>query len=221
MGEFLKLKEVSYKQLFRKETITMARPRKRSYQRKHLTGNGLKVYRLCWDVLNDFPFLFLELLNWIEVNTLERNIVPSMDSSCWIWKGATAPGDYGMFTLSKKQWGFGVIGLSHIASYLAFRGEIPEGKRLHHICKVKSCCNPDHLSTENHHSHAHKTLELRDFASPHLRTWKLTLPVAQQIYDLYRNGSYTIKELAHNHGVSYSAAYCVIKGITWAPVNRW
>ncbi len=36
-------------------------------------------------------------------------------------------------------------GLAHRISYMVYRGPIPEGLALDHLCRVRCCVNPDHL----------------------------------------------------------------------------
>lgn len=68
--------------------------------------------------------------------------------SCWLW------------TASKTQAGYGTISYmeesvpAHRFAYLAFRGPIPEGKHLHHVCEVRACVNPEHLTPLEPRVHA-------------------------------------------------------------------
>lgn len=34
---------------------------------------------------------------------------------------------------------------AHRVAYMLFRGAIPEGKQLDHLCRTRHCVNPDHL----------------------------------------------------------------------------
>lgn len=58
----------------------------------------------------------------------------------WLWVGACKPTGYGMFWFRADE-----CFIAHRASWILHRGEIPEGLVVDHICKVKSCVNPDHL----------------------------------------------------------------------------
>ena len=64
---------------------------------------------------------------------------------CWDWLGATIIG-YGVF-------GRGPQKLVHRLSYEIFVGPIPYGLQIDHLCRNRSCLNPDHLEavtgTEN------------------------------------------------------------------------
>jgi hypothetical protein len=58
--------------------------------------------------------------------------------TCWLWMGNTS-------------WGYGGISVEgkhkkvHRVSYEILVGPIPEGLVLDHLCRVKSCVNPEHL----------------------------------------------------------------------------
>lgn len=64
-------------------------------------------------------------------------------SGCWLWIGSTSSLGYGhVFDSNNPKVKF----LSaHRASYEAFRGPIPEGLTLDHLCRVRCCVNPWHL----------------------------------------------------------------------------
>lgn len=60
-------------------------------------------------------------------------------SGCWLWLGGIGPGGYGT-----ASWG-GKTQRAHRLSYAAFKGNIPDGLCLDHLCRVRSCINPQHL----------------------------------------------------------------------------
>jgi hypothetical protein len=55
--------------------------------------------------------------------------------NCWNW------------TASKKKKGYGQFDetLAHRWSYEYYKGSIPDGLQIDHLCKNTSCVNPDHL----------------------------------------------------------------------------
>lgn len=59
--------------------------------------------------------------------------------TCWLWTASSAAG-YGRFHPHR-----GINGLAHRWSYEYHVGEIPEGLQIDHLCRVRSCVNPDHL----------------------------------------------------------------------------
>ncbi len=63
------------------------------------------------------------------------------ERGCWRWTGYISPAGYGQIGQGN---GKGIF-LVHRASWLVFRGPIPEGMELDHLCRVRHCINPDHL----------------------------------------------------------------------------
>ena len=58
---------------------------------------------------------------------------------CWIWLGTYSEDGYGKVWVGGKRW------YAHRASYTIFRGPIPQGLTLDHLCRTRSCVNPEHL----------------------------------------------------------------------------
>src|SRR3990167_11441832 len=59
--------------------------------------------------------------------------------NCWIWTATKTPKGYGQFSLNGK------MVRVHRVSYQLFKGDIPNGLMLDHLCRNPSCVNPDHL----------------------------------------------------------------------------
>lgn len=64
--------------------------------------------------------------------------IPVTESGCWIWL-ASGDGRYG-----QVQWN-GKWRKAHRVAYEVFKGCIPQGLVLDHLCRVTCCVNPDHL----------------------------------------------------------------------------
>lgn len=60
--------------------------------------------------------------------------------ACWIWTGATQADGYGRFFVAA-----GEVTNAHRYAFELLVGPIPDGLVLDHLCRVKSCVNPDHL----------------------------------------------------------------------------
>lgn len=58
---------------------------------------------------------------------------------CWLWQGVPDSKGYGQIKIS------GVKRLVHRLVYEQTVGPIPAGMTLDHLCRVRLCCNPDHL----------------------------------------------------------------------------
>jgi hypothetical protein len=70
---------------------------------------------------------------------IESRSIPEALTGCWLWWGAKTIG-YGdvrtqVFKTRK----------AHRLSYFAFRGLVSDELTIDHLCKNKSCVNPDHL----------------------------------------------------------------------------
>lgn len=63
---------------------------------------------------------------------------------CWMWIRNYQGNGYGAARA------FGRMMPAHRASFLAFKGEIPEGLEVGHSCHNRGCINPEHLSPMTH-----------------------------------------------------------------------
>jgi hypothetical protein len=69
------------------------------------------------------------------------------NNGCWEWEGGTDKEGYGHFKSIR----------THRLCYESFKGLIPPGKIIHHICGNKKCVNTEHLElvTRKEHSLIH------------------------------------------------------------------
>ncbi len=72
---------------------------------------------------------------------LERLLtrVEISSDGCWVWPGAHTSTGYGQIKVD------GRMALAHRVAYEMLVGSVPTGLVLDHICRVRACCNPDHL----------------------------------------------------------------------------
>ena len=85
----------------------------------------------------------LEISNMnLKLKTLIRFLVKIDDTydSCWRWTSTISKAGYPYFTLTSTK-----MVRAHRLSYMIFKGDIPNGLVLDHLCRNKSCVNPDHL----------------------------------------------------------------------------
>jgi hypothetical protein len=64
-------------------------------------------------------------------------------SPCWLWQGTVASTGYGQIRHSVA--GYGRTLMAHRFFWEQRNGPVPEGLDLDHLCRVRACCNPDHL----------------------------------------------------------------------------
>ncbi len=74
-----------------------------------------------------------------EQERFEEKVAPSNGSGCKIWIGATGANGYGRFRVK------GNVLMAHRFAYELYRGPIPIGLTIDHLCRVKYCVNPDHM----------------------------------------------------------------------------
>jgi hypothetical protein len=85
-------------------------------------------------------------------NVLKRflsKIKKDKNSFCWIWIGTISWKGYGTFCVMKNRKSFNTN--AHRVSYMIYKGEIPEGMTVHHICHNKKCVNPNHLELKTNY----------------------------------------------------------------------
>lgn len=60
--------------------------------------------------------------------------------SCWVFTGCIQKGGYGRIGTVN-----GSVESAHRASYEVFKGPIPDGLHIDHLCRNRACCNPQHM----------------------------------------------------------------------------
>lgn len=65
-------------------------------------------------------------------------------NNCWNWKGTITWEGYGHFFLHGKEV------RAHRFAYELFKGDIPNDLTIDHLCRNRSCVNPNHLEAVSH-----------------------------------------------------------------------
>lgn len=60
-------------------------------------------------------------------------------ADCWEWQGEKNRYGYGRFNIDYS------YKLSHRFTYELYKGKIPDGLQLDHLCRNRDCVNPEHL----------------------------------------------------------------------------
>lgn len=66
-------------------------------------------------------------------------VEPEPNTGCWLWTSTGVGQGYGGGTDRNKKY------YAHRRAYEALVGPIPPGLQIDHKCRVRICCNPDHL----------------------------------------------------------------------------
>lgn len=155
--------------------------------------------------------------------TLKERILNSCEpdeNGCWIW------------TKSKQHNGYGVLRVrphhnrgAHRWSYIAFKGEIPDGHDVCHKCDVRACVNPDHLFVGTRSDNikdavAKGRMNLRARArGENQHAAKLTEKKVIEILQKLREGR-SRRSLAAEYGVSYALIAFIHRGTAWRHIDR-
>lgn len=65
-------------------------------------------------------------------------------NGCWIWQHAIGDDGYG------RIWNGRIMARAHRVYYERLVGPVPLGLELDHLCRVRSCVNPNHLEPVTH-----------------------------------------------------------------------
>lgn len=71
-------------------------------------------------------------------------IIVDEKTKCWNWQGSNVRG-YGTIAEGTKSKGTWKQYYAHRVSYTIFRGDIPDGLQIDHLCRNPACINPSHL----------------------------------------------------------------------------
>lgn len=142
---------------------------------------------------------------------------------CWIWLGATNSRGYGYRTGKALR-----PALTHRYFYEWFKGPIPDGLTIDHLCRNKRCCNPAHMepvTAEENTSRARCADLIRGNAEIEPQPAKKGTPaygriIGQRFSDqdvrmmrTLSKGPLTYRQIAYLFDASYSYTRSVCKGV--------
>jgi HNH endonuclease len=84
-------------------------------------------------------------------NRLLMGRIINPETSCWEWTGTVDSGGYAQISVNST------TRLAHRLSYELFKGPIPQGLDLDHLCRNLRCINPDHLEPVTAKENVHRS----------------------------------------------------------------
>jgi hypothetical protein len=135
-------------------------------------------------------------------------------NGCWICDLGGKSNPYGKVKLN----GTRIAVPNHRASWMVYRGPIPDGMCVLHRCDTPKCINPDHLFIGSHADNASdrdakgRAADRRGekCATAYLRTEQVL-----EIRSLWDAGFYTQKEIGEMFGTSEDNVGCIVHRKTW------
>lgn len=127
-------------------------------------------------------------------------------TGCWLWIASTNQKGYGMIKVN------GSMRSAHRIAWTIYRGNIPVGLQVCHVCDNPSCVMPEHLFLGTPSDNTTDcVLKGRDNWS------KLTVQDVGNIRSM-RDAGIRVVDIAAKYAVTTDSIYNVIKGKTWKEV---
>ena len=181
--------------------------------------------------MNDCAENYIALQAKLTPKTAAQN-----ERGCCLWKGRKSKDGYGIVQVRKKDRGRMKI-RAHRASFMVYRGEIPDGLCVLHTCDNPPCVNPDHLFLGTKLDNSQDMIRKgRQICVPREKTWavrnphlvvrgeaspeaKLTESQVRSLRAMYATGNFTFEALGVIFGIGHSSAVRAIKRQSWKHVE--
>jgi len=84
----------------------------------------------------------------IDARPLKKRILQNIfkdSNNCWNWQLSTSPTGYGQISTGSRTDKTRKTSLAHRVSYEIFTRKIEQGLQIDHLCRNRTCVNPEHL----------------------------------------------------------------------------
>lgn len=142
---------------------------------------------------------------------IEFHSMPVTETGCWIWLASTKR--YGEIKVNGRML------KAHRASWEAYRGQIPDGLNVLHVCDVTECVNPEHLFLGTQLDNV-RDMEMKGRARKARRPGALNsqaILTDAQVAEI-RTSSKSESALATEYGTCRSNINAIRRRITWRDV---
>lgn len=91
----------------------------------------------------------MESISNIVAQRFEEKYIPEPNTGCWLWIGQIMQNGYSRMYVGSADHS-SLHKLGHIVSFLLYKGSIPKGLEIDHLCRIRHCVNPTHLEAVTH-----------------------------------------------------------------------
>ena len=131
--------------------------------------------------------------------------------TCWLWRGAMSK-EYGIIRLDAEDGG--KVVKAHRASWILYRGPIPDGFNVLHSCDNGRCVKPDHLFLGTQADNVHDAERKGRMAhGKNNSATKLTVREVIAIREMLKVSS--LRATARQYSVHYATITAIRDGRTW------
>jgi hypothetical protein len=131
--------------------------------------------------------------------------MPEPNTGCWLWAMGSFKRGYGSICINGKSIG------AHRASFSAYKGEIPSGMCVCHICDTPCCVNPDHLFLGTQEANVNDMMKKGRHSRGESNRSRLT---ANEAIAIKLSGDST-ENVALKYGVSGMQVRRIKRGVSW------
>lgn len=86
------------------------------------------------------------------IERFESHYIPEPNIGCWLWTSSINENGYGRFTLFAPRRTVS----AHRFAYEYYRGTIGDSLTIDHLCRTRSCVNPNHLEAVTMKENIHR-----------------------------------------------------------------
>lgn len=143
----------------------------------------------------------------------EEKFITEPNIGCWLWIASKNNKGYGEISIKGKTM------KAHRVSYELYKGNIPLGLCVCHICDIPSCVNPDHLFLGTHSDNmkdrqVKSRNPLTKFGEDNLSSVLKSEQVIE-IRNKYIPRKYSIRMLAKEYNVSFQLIQKIVTRQIW------
>jgi hypothetical protein len=175
---------------------------RKKYLKKNSTRNYSKKCTYCSQIFHKVTNIKECSLKCYLLNRIEKK------EECWLWTKQLNMWGYG-----KCQWKKSNM-IAHRASFLCFKGDIPENFLILHSCRNRKCINPDHLRLGSHKENMQDRSKDLSLHGEKNGSAILTNDQAKEIKELLNKNESPVA-IANKYNVRKHVIYFIKNGITW------